>query len=111
MLAPRQHQRVNDALGRNRRLGRALQLSIEKSNVKAVRHNTVVRFTRLALACSSFALADSAGTSTALKSRISSANASFAQARRATPRDRTAATEGDPDKNVTLSRSDNYLAT
>ena len=35
MLAPRQHQGVNRALGRDRRLGRTLQLSIEKGNVKA----------------------------------------------------------------------------
>ena len=40
MFAPRQHQRVNHALGSNRRLGRLLQLSIEKGNIKArvVRH-------------------------------------------------------------------------
>ena len=35
MLAPRQHQRVHDALGHDRWLGRALQLGIEKGNVKA----------------------------------------------------------------------------
>ena len=31
MLAPRKHQRVNDALGRNRRLGRSLQLGVKKA--------------------------------------------------------------------------------
>src|SRR5215472_13364907 len=34
VLAPRQHEGVNEALGRNRRLGRALQLGIEKGDVK-----------------------------------------------------------------------------
>ena len=40
MFAPRQHQRVNHALGRNDRLGDALQLGIQERDVKAgvVRH-------------------------------------------------------------------------
>ena len=40
MFAPRQQQGVDHALGRNGRLGRALQLGIKKGNVKAriVRH-------------------------------------------------------------------------
>jgi hypothetical protein len=35
MLAPRQHQRVNHALGLDWRFGRARQLGIEKGDVKA----------------------------------------------------------------------------
>jgi hypothetical protein len=35
MLTPRQHQRVDHALGRNERLARSLQLGVEKGNVKA----------------------------------------------------------------------------
>jgi hypothetical protein len=35
MLAPRQHQGVNNALDHNRRLSRALQLGIEEDDIKA----------------------------------------------------------------------------